>query len=106
MRPGHSPPTRPRRQRLAPNLARAAGVFETMLPGAGVRWASVRRHLRELPGLRHFRGRHAVVVVCRDDATGWERHRDAFTALEAELVLEPHAGALSAAIGRPAVGRV
>jgi hypothetical protein len=59
--------------------------------------------LRGVSELWRFRGRRAVVIVCRDDAHDWERHRPRFAALEAELVLERDAGALSAALGRPMV---
>jgi hypothetical protein len=58
------------------------------------------RGVRELSGLR---GRRAVVAVCRDDAARWEKHRAAFAAEDAELVLEALPGPISARAGRPSV---
>jgi hypothetical protein len=60
-------------------------------------------HLRDIPQLRRFRGRSALLVVCRDDADGWEQHRAAVAARDAELLTESTAGPLSAALGRPAI---
>jgi hypothetical protein len=60
-------------------------------------------HLRSSAALQPWRGRRAVVVVCRDDAAAWEPHRDAFAAADAELVCEGRGGPLSASLGRPFV---
>jgi hypothetical protein len=60
-------------------------------------------HLRDVVELRRLRGRRAAVVVCRDDAAQWEPHRAALDAHDAELILEPAGGPVSARAGRPSV---
>jgi hypothetical protein len=60
-------------------------------------------HLRGIPRLRPLRGRRPVVVVCLDDPAAYEERRDELAALDAELVVEPEPGDLSARLGRPSV---
>ena len=60
-------------------------------------------HVRGIPALRPLRGRHPAILVCLDDPAAFERHRDAFRALDAELVVEREPGELSRRLGRPSV---
>jgi hypothetical protein len=64
------------------------------------------RDVRSLPALWPLRGRRHAVVVCREDAGEYEVARAELAALRAELVVEREAGAISAALGRPAVAVV
>ncbi len=63
----------------------------------------VPRDLRGVGTLSRHRGRHPVVIVCREDAERWAQHRDELHELDAELVLEPTAGSISRELGRPMV---
>jgi hypothetical protein len=60
-------------------------------------------HLRGIAALRPLRGHHPAVVVCLDDPSAFERRREELAELDAELVVEPEAGDLSARLGRPSV---
>jgi hypothetical protein len=45
-------------------------------------------HLRGLAALRPLRGRHPVVVVCRDDPAPFEARREELGGLDAKLVVD------------------
>ena len=59
--------------------------------------------LRRVGALSRHRGRHAVVIVCSDDAQRWARHRDEIHQLDAALILEPTDGPASRELGRPMI---
>lgn len=59
--------------------------------------------VRSLAPLWPLRQRRHAVIVCLDDPREYETARPAFTAMNAELVVERTPGSLSGALGRPSV---